>query len=159
MFFLIKSSQLRPFLGTIYGGDITTNATGGAESGDSPPYLQDKIDRLRPDNDFEIKLNDILLKEAIKFIRENPRQDLFLTIKKFLIFWTYDPTYTPKIANKLVGASHLLYLIPWFIVIAFFSIGLFKNNIEKSILILFYIYFILSTYWGWSFLYYRGIGW
>ena len=127
------------------------NATGGAECGEFPPQIIDKSNRLKPDNYFEINNDNLFLNAAIKFMKDNPGKDLLLGIKKFIIFWTYDQTYTPKIAQKSVGAAHILYLIPWFIVLVFFIIGLFVNNIDRRIMMLFYIYFILSSLLGMAF--------
>ena len=123
-------------------------ASGGADSGHIPPCIVEEINNLLPTKDFEVKRDNIFLRKAISFIKTNPGENILLTFKKFIFFWTIDPTYGPDIASlsgRKGGSKHPLYIIPWLTILPFFIIGLVSTRYQPKKYSLFYLYFTLST--------------
>jgi len=117
------------------------NATGGdrGHTRDVPPQLQAEIDQYVQPQDYELRQDRMLRGAAVRYMAAHPKQDILLTGKKLLMFWTFDPTHekgrlpsywVPSILlSILAGAGllnrrrpRLLEVAPILVMIAFSSI-------------------------------------
>ena len=101
--------------------------------------LQAEVKSIPITNSWEVDRDKVFLKEALAFIKNNPLAELRLAANKFLAFWGI-ATYDPRTRNPL-------YLYPWFVVLAFFVVGLahtFRGGDRRKVSLL-WLWLILAT--------------
>jgi len=113
--------------------------------------MKNKIDNLAKDNNYDAKLDNIFLDEALKNIKTNPTKYAILYLKKFLsfIFIDIDSSY-PNYYHPLNYLPALLFGILSIVGIILSD----KNSYQMNFLILFFIanvvifssFFILPRY-------------
>lgn len=84
----------------------------------------------------DVERDEIFLREAIEFIKNNPTHTIKLMIQKIYYFWWRDPTHPLT--------NHFLYKIPWLILLSLFFLGLIisLNNWKRNLL----IYFLFASF-------------
>lgn len=103
-----------------------------------PPDLQARFDALPATNSYELERDKIFLTTALQFMREHPKREVVLTLKKVLYFWTIDFNH-PK-------ARKFLYWSPTAVFLLLFWIGMVRAR--RGLLtdfLLFSIYFSTCT--------------
>jgi len=103
-----------------------------------PRYIKEKIDKLPPSKDYEAKRDDIFLKEAFSYIKNNPGNCLKLIFKKIYYFWWFDPTH--------YATRNPLYLWPWMVILPFFVFGAILSLKEIIKFSLLYVYILMSVF-------------
>jgi len=141
-FLLFNRFTTNTALGTYLVRGWNENATGtGRDSWPSkkgtilPISIEEKIGEIEPTKDFEAKMDSLLFKEGVSYIRSNPRKAVVLALKKIYYFWWFDPTH--------YATRHPLYLGPWIAILPFFIIGIVFSLKQAARFSLFYIYFTM----------------
>ena len=86
---------------------------------------------------YELALQDIYLREAVRFMKYNPDRVIIMGLRKTMYYWGINFTYP--------GAQSPLYWLPWFIVFPFFIVGMVQSFRAPNRYFLFYVYFVIST--------------
>ncbi|MBN2619762.1 glycosyltransferase family 39 protein [candidate division WOR-3 bacterium] len=122
------------------------DATGTRSQYTDPPFhvsaeVEQEILALPATDQYELTLQDIYMREAKQFIKNNPGRVITLGLRKCMFYWGYywgiDFTYP--------GGRSFLYWLPWFLILPFFIIGIVSSLRTAKRYSLFYIYFIVST--------------
>ena len=118
-----------------------------------PKTIQDQIQSLKVDENYEVALDDIYREEAKQFIINNPLKSVKLSIKKIIFFWVH--IYDERVKYPLM--NNILYWGPWIILLPFFMFGFrdiikdFKSHDLEIFLILYFtfiysVFFVLPRY-------------
>ncbi len=118
-----------------------------------PKTIQDQIQSLKVDENYEVALDNIYKEEAKQFIINNPLKSVKLSIKKIIFFWVH--IYDERVKYPLM--NNILYWGPWIILLPFFMFGLrdiikdFKSHDLEIFLILYFtfiysVFFVLPRY-------------
>ena len=118
-----------------------------------PKTIQDQIQSLKVDENYEVALDNIYKEEAKQFIINNPLKSIKLSIKKIIFFWVH--IYDERVKYPLM--NNILYWGPWIILLPFFMFGLrdiikdFKSHDLEIFLILYFtfiysVFFVLPRY-------------
>lgn len=155
-------------------------ATGSTYTADGRPIWLDskvypeivrKIDALPYNQHLEIAIDSVFRAEAKTFVAEHPGRALWLSVKKVLMLWSFDPYYPPA-RNPVYMFTTLLFLVPFWIGFITFLRRCRERN-DYTILLLFLCYafaymgtfaitFVLpryQTYFFTGLLPFTGIGW
>jgi 4-amino-4-deoxy-L-arabinose transferase-like glycosyltransferase len=102
-----------------------------------PPEMRVKMDKVAPGSDYEVRLHQIYLDEALDYIRRHPREELGLLGKKFFYYWTFD-MHHPK-------ARQPEYWVPALLLVALFwaGVGIERRRVFSE-LYLFAVYILFS---------------
>lgn len=97
--------------------------------------ISQKIKKLPRNNQFEIELNKLFLKESRDYISSRPLRTISSFFNKIGHLLLYNP-YDQRTAN-------IFYLVPWIILLIFSLWGMLISNFRKNLLLYAYIlYFI-----------------
>ena len=118
-----------------------------------PKTIQDQIQSLKVDENYEVALDNIYKEEAKQFIINNPLKSVKLSIKKIIFFWVH--IYDERVKYPLM--NNILYWGPWIILLPFFMFGFrdiikdFKSHDLEIFLILYFtfiysVFFVLPRY-------------
>lgn len=118
-----------------------------------PKTIQDQIQSLKVDKNYEVALDNIYKEEAKQFIINNPLKSVKLSIKKIIFFWVH--IYDERVKYPLM--NNILYWGPWIILLPFFMFGFrdiikdFKSHDLEIFLILYFtfiysVFFVLPRY-------------
>lgn|GEM_PF-2524419 len=122
------------------------DASGTRSQYTDPPFhiraeVEEEIKSLPATYAYELALQDIYMREAVAFIKNDPGRVVILGLRKCVFYWGHywgiNFTYP--------GAQSPLYWLPWFIMLPFFLTGLVQSFRARKKYFLFYIYFIVAT--------------
>lgn len=93
--------------------------------------IEQKIKALPRNNQFEIEMNDLFLKESIEYIIKNPQKTILTFFTKIGHLILYNP-YDQRTAK-------IFYLVPWIILLFISLWGMIISNFRKNLLLYSYI--------------------
>ena len=100
------------------------------------PGVLEEIEALPLTDDWEVKMDAIYLKAALKYISLHPFQTVKVTLMKFFYFWGIDITYPL--------ARHPLYWVSWIFAFFLAIVGIIravKGKIKASLLYLYLVFY------------------
>ena len=107
---------------------MTTNAGINLLRGNSLPgstgRLSEEIARLDDNNRYEVEMNRIYIKHAAKTIKERPGAILGNAFEKLFQLWVLNPNDE--------RSGHVLYFLPWFLMLGLFLVGVFADSSWRS---------------------------
>lgn len=98
--------------------------------------LYSELNKYKDSSNFELYMSKVFYDFAFAAIRENPVRELRFTFEKLYNLWIVNPKY-PR-------ANHVLYLVPWLVILPLSLFGLWKSRSPEKYKY-FYMFFIYSS--------------
>ncbi len=142
---LIAPWQIRNYINFGRVIPMTTSSGLNLYRGHNPEFIGSwgdsvmirEIAKYKNAPDFEVKMNDIYLCEAAKFILKHPLQEARYTLEKITHLWLLNPSDKRTL--------HPAYIVPWIVTLCCFAVGFFIKPNKFYDAIPLYIFWGAST--------------